>query len=249
MRVARTIGAAVIGLALVLAAPWVGWWTLIGFAIVAVDFATLEPRLRRSPRPERIAAGSLLLALGIIGATVALSGGPESPLLPWLVIPAMTSATRFRREVVVALGALSVVVALAVTLPVDPDALADDPSPLIVTLALLAVVSVIAGALLHGEIQQRDLAVLDPLTGLLNRASLESRGAEIEQQALLTGAACRSCSATSTASSRSTTSTATSGATPCSATWPSRCAARCAASSWSTGSAARSFWCCSPAWP
>ncbi len=189
VRVARTIGAAVIGLALVLAAPWVGWWTLIGFAIVAVDFATLEPRLRRSARPERIAAGSLLLALAILGATVALSGGPESPLLPWLVIPAMTSATRFRREVVVALGALSVVVALAVTLPVDPDALADDPSPLIATLALLAVVSVIAGALLHGEIQQRDLAVLDPLTGLLNRASLESRGAEIEQQALLTGAA------------------------------------------------------------
>jgi diguanylate cyclase (GGDEF)-like protein len=189
VRVARTIGAAVIGLALVLAAPWVGWWTLIGFAIVALDFATLEPRLRRSPRPERIAAGSLLLALGIIGGTVALSGGPESPLLPWLVIPAMTSATRFRREVVVALGALSVIVALVVTLPVDPDALADDPSPLIVTLALLAVVSVIAGALLHGELEQRDLAVLDPLTGLLNRASLESRGAEIEQQALLTGAA------------------------------------------------------------
>jgi diguanylate cyclase (GGDEF)-like protein len=189
VRVARTIGAAVIGLALVLAAPWVGWWTLIGFAIVAVDFATLEPRLRRSPRPERIAAASLILALVVIGATVALSGGPESPLLPWLVIPAMTSATRFRREVVVALGGLSVVVALAVTLPVDPDALVDDPSPLIVTLALLAVVSVIAGALLHGELEQRDLAVLDPLTGLLNRASLESRGVEIEQQALLSGAA------------------------------------------------------------
>ncbi len=189
VRVARTIGAAVIGLALVVAAPWVGWWTLIGFAIVAVDFATLEPRLRRSPRPERIAAASLILALVVIGATVALSGGPESPLLPWLVIPAMTSATRFRREVVVALGGLSVVVALAVTLPVDPDALVDDPSPLIVTLALLAVVSVIAGALLHGELEQRDLAVLDPLTGLLNRASLESRGVEIEQQALLSGAA------------------------------------------------------------
>ncbi len=188
VRVARTIGAAIVGLALILAAPWVGWWTLIGFAVVALDFATLEPRLRRSPRPERIAATSLLLALGIIGATVALSGGPESPVLPWLVIPAMTSATRFRREVVAALGGLSVIVALAVTLPVDPDALADDPSALIMTVALLGVVTVIAGALLHGELEQRDLAVLDPLTGLLNRASLESRGAEIEQQALLTGA-------------------------------------------------------------
>ena len=37
--------------------------------------------------------------------------------------------------------------------------------------------------------EHRDRAVLDPLTGLLNRASLESRVAEIEQQAHLTDGA------------------------------------------------------------
>jgi diguanylate cyclase (GGDEF)-like protein len=189
VRVARTICAAAAGVALVAAAPWVGWWTLIGFGIIALDFATLDRRLRASPRPERIAAGSLLLALALIGVTVALSGGPESPLLPWVVIPAMISATRFRREVVAVLGGLSVLVTLAVTVPVDPGGSADDPSLVIVTLGLLVCVSVVAGALLHGELEQRDLAVLDPLTGLLNRASLESRGTEIEQQARLTGAA------------------------------------------------------------
>ena len=189
VRVARTICAVVVGLALLVIAPWVGWWTLIGLGVIALDFATLERRLRRSARPERVAAGSLLLALVVAGVAVAGSGGPDSPLLPWIVIPAMTSATRFRRQVVVALGALSVAVTLAATIPVDPQAFADDPSLVIVTLALLICVSVIAAALLHGELEQRDLAVLDPLTGLLNRASLESRVAEIEQQARITDAA------------------------------------------------------------
>ena len=41
--------------------------------------------------------------------------------------------------------------------------------------------------LTEGELEHRDRAVLDPLTGLLNRSSLESRAVEIEQQARLTG--------------------------------------------------------------
>jgi len=42
---------------------------------------------------------------------------------------------------------------------------------------------------MEGELEHRDRAVLDPLTGLLNRASLEARVREIEQQAHLTGGA------------------------------------------------------------
>jgi diguanylate cyclase (GGDEF)-like protein len=45
----------------------------------------------------------------------------------------------------------------------------------------------VSTALMQGELEHRDRAVLDPLTGLLNRASLDSRVAEIEQQAHLTG--------------------------------------------------------------
>ena len=44
-------------------------------------------------------------------------------------------------------------------------------------------------ALMEGELEHRDRAVLDPLTGLLNRASLDSRVLEIEEQAHLTGGA------------------------------------------------------------
>jgi diguanylate cyclase (GGDEF)-like protein len=44
-------------------------------------------------------------------------------------------------------------------------------------------------ALMEGELEHRDRAVLDPLTGLLNRASLDARVLEIEEQAHLTGGA------------------------------------------------------------
>ena len=50
-------------------------------------------------------------------------------------------------------------------------------------------ITAIASALTEGELEHRDLAVLDALTGLLNRSSLESRAVEIEQQARLTGGA------------------------------------------------------------
>ena len=64
-----------------------------------------------------------------------------------------------------------------------------DPQRLIANIALLVCVVTITSALMHGELTQRDRAVLDPLTGLLNRSSLGTRTAEIEQQARLSGGA------------------------------------------------------------
>ena len=48
---------------------------------------------------------------------------------------------------------------------VDPRAVADDPTELIATLALLVSVTSVTSALMHGELSHRDRAVLDPLTG------------------------------------------------------------------------------------
>ena len=72
---------------------------------------------------------------------------------------------------------------------VDAQAVVDDPTRLIAALTLLIGITAITTALMQGELEHRDRAVLDPLTGLLNRSSLESRVVEIEQQAHLTGGA------------------------------------------------------------
>jgi diguanylate cyclase (GGDEF)-like protein len=187
VRVARTISAAAMGTALLIAAPWEGWWTLGLFALVALNLATLEPRLRRTHRPENVAAQSLIFILIVIAVGIALSGGPESPVLAWAILPSAMAATRFRWQVVCAGAGLTAIALLTATLAVDPRAVADDPTELLATLALLVSVTSVTSALMHGELIHRDRAVLDPLTGLLNRAALEARAREIDEQARLTG--------------------------------------------------------------
>jgi diguanylate cyclase (GGDEF)-like protein len=187
MRTARAIAGVAIGAAILIGLPWIPWWTLVLFGVAGVALATFERRLKRSAHPEWVAAQTLLLVLTVLAIGVAGTGGPESPGLPWLIIPCAMAATRFRRVVVVAFAGLTAVVILAVSIPVDPAGFADDPRLVIATLALLAIVTVVTSALTEAEIKHRDNAVLDPLTGLLNRQALELRVAELEQQAELTG--------------------------------------------------------------
>jgi diguanylate cyclase (GGDEF)-like protein len=187
IRRARTIAAVAVGAALVGVAPWIGWWVLLFFAAAVLNLATLEWRFRRSDRPERVAARSLLFSLSLFATGIALSGGPQSPVLPWIVIPAAMATTRFRGHVVAVGAAFTAVVTLAVTVGVDPAAAVEDPVLILVTLSLLVSITASSYALLSAELKHRDSAVLDPLTGLLNRQALETRVVELEQQARLTG--------------------------------------------------------------
>jgi diguanylate cyclase (GGDEF)-like protein len=187
IRRARTIAAGAVGLALVATAPWLGWWMLGLFAVAVANLATLEGRFARSDRPERVAASSLLLVLALLAAGTALSGGPDSPIIPWLAIPCAMAATRFRHQVVLAFAVLTAVVLLAVTVGVDPAGAVDQPVAILVGLVMLISTTAVCTALMGAELKHRDAAVLDPLTGLLNRAALQSRVVELEQQARLTG--------------------------------------------------------------
>jgi diguanylate cyclase (GGDEF)-like protein len=187
VRTARTVAGVACGIALFAIVPFQGWWILALLALAAVTLGTLEARLRRSERPELIALQGMLVILVLIAVGVAFSGGEDSPALPWLILPVAIAAARFRPQVLVVGAAITAVVMFGVSVGVDAQAVVDDPTRLISALTLLVGITAIASALTEGELEHRDLAVLDPLTGLLNRSSLESRVVEIEQQARLTG--------------------------------------------------------------
>src|SRR5918997_5164846 len=189
VRAARTIAAVACGISLVATAPFMSWWFLILFAVVAVLLLTLERRMRASQRPELLAAQAQLLILAVLATGAALSGGENSPALHWMILPVAMAAVRFRPTVVVAGAALTAVAMAGVSLGVDAHAVVDDPTRLISAITLLIGMTAIITALTEGELEHRDRAVLDPLTGLLNRASLEARVREIEEQAHLTGGA------------------------------------------------------------
>jgi diguanylate cyclase (GGDEF)-like protein len=187
MRTARLIAVAAIAVAILIGLPWIPWWALALLLVAAIPLATFERRLKRSAHPERVAAQTLLLVLSVLAIGAAATGGPDSPALPWLIIPCAMAATRFRRAVVVAFAGFTAVVILAATVPVDPRGFAHDPRLVISTLALLVIVTVVTSALTEAELKHRDNAVLDPLTRLLNRQALDLRVSELEQQACFTG--------------------------------------------------------------
>ncbi len=172
VRMIRKVGSGAIGVALIISAPWLGWWTLILFALSALNFVNVDMRLRKSAHPERVSVCAILVTMALIAAGVVLSGGPRSPALQWLVLPAGMVAARFRPQVVVAGLALTVFVIVAATLGVDPRATIHNPTPVIATLALLIAVVSIVWALKTAELHNRDEATLDPLTGLANRRQL-----------------------------------------------------------------------------
>ncbi|HEY2768340.1 MAG TPA: diguanylate cyclase [Solirubrobacteraceae bacterium] len=185
VRMIRLVGSSAVGAALLIAAPWIGWWTLALFAASALNFLNVDRRLRTSRHPERVSATAIVITLVLLGGGVVISGGPTSPALPWLVLPAAMAAARFRPQVVVAGIVLTVFLTLVVTLGAHPEATIADPVPVIATLALLAGVVSIVWALQAAELHHRDEAILDPLTGLLNRHALAPRFVELSHQARL----------------------------------------------------------------
>jgi diguanylate cyclase (GGDEF)-like protein len=142
--------------------------------------------MERSDSPELIAFGTLLAMLGVLAIAVILTGGPESPVLAWLALVPAMATLRFRLAVSVALSGLAALVIVGVA-GVDPAAAWNDPVPMIAALVMVANIVGVSTALMRGELEHRDRAVIDQLTGLLNRSALDSRVPELEQQARMTG--------------------------------------------------------------
>jgi diguanylate cyclase (GGDEF)-like protein len=183
VRTIRKVGSGAVGVTLLISAPWLGWWTLILFGLSALNLLSVDRRMARSAHPERVSVNAIVITLAILAAGVALSGGPTSPALPWLVLPGGMVAARFRPQVVSVAVALTVAVILIVTVGLYPHATLHDPVPVLATLALLTAVVSIVLALQAAELHQRDEATVDPLTGLANRRHLAE-----DLQAALTNA-------------------------------------------------------------
>jgi diguanylate cyclase (GGDEF)-like protein len=185
---ARAIMYGSLAVAFIIGAHWMGAWILLLLGASVIGYAILRPFIARSERPEYVVAATLVNAQVLIGIGIALTGGPESPAIPVLLLPIVTMPARFSSRGVVAGVSLTVAILLAATVGVDPQAFADNPTYTLIGLAAIPGLAAFAHTLMSSEIQQRADAILDPLTGLLNRKALETRFAEIAEQAALTGA-------------------------------------------------------------
>jgi diguanylate cyclase with GGDEF domain len=181
----RSAAMGMLGLGLLVCGPWLGWWTLAPLACAALGFRIAEPRLEGAARPEYALFAAWAAAEVAIAVSVALSGGPRTATMSWFAIPVVTLSSRFSLRGVVA--GVSFTLALLLTVAFSTSAVAHDPTVLVAPITLVIAVAMLSTALTRSDVEHRSEAVIDPLTGMLNRNALSSRVAELAQQSQLSG--------------------------------------------------------------
>ena len=176
-----------LGVALIACGPWLGWWTLAPLALAALGFRIVEPRLEGLARPEYALFAAWATSEVAIAVSVALSGGTRTPTMAWFAIPVVTLSSRFSLRGVVAGVSFTLALLVTVALSTAASAVLHDPTALIAPAVMVIAVAMLSTALMRSDVEHRSEAVVDPLTGMLNRNALASRVAELAQQSELSG--------------------------------------------------------------
>jgi diguanylate cyclase (GGDEF)-like protein len=183
----RAVAMGVLALALIAGAPWVGWWTLLPLVFAAGLFVLADRRLQRTERPKYVLFAAWAGSEITIAAAVALTGGPEVATLSWIAIPVVTLSARFPLRGVIVGVAIAIACLFAVAFGTDAGAVIDQPPLVIAPFALILATAALSTALMRSDVQHRGEAVIDPLTGMLNRNALANRVSELAQQSEVTG--------------------------------------------------------------
>ena len=178
---------AILAAAILAVGPWLGFWPLLFLIPAGGFFALADWMLTRVERPEYVMFGAWIGSEITVAGAVWLEGGPKVSALAWLAIPVITLSSRFSMRGVAAGVAIAAGLVLAVSLGDDPHSVFANPDLVIAPLALILCVAVLSTPLMRSDIQHRSDAVIDQLTGMLNRKALSGRVQELAQQSEVTG--------------------------------------------------------------
>ncbi|KQX69611.1 hypothetical protein ASD06_00680 [Angustibacter sp. Root456] len=190
VRSARRVQGVSMGLAVLISTPVYGWWITVLVVGAIAPLVALEKVPERTITLERGSAASMGTIILMLGLVSLITGGVHSPFLPFLSVPTLMLAARFRVAVVAAgLASCAVVggVAMLGALALPPAPAAPWWVSLAAYAALLTGLAAISMTLLGAELQSRGEAAVDPLTGLFNRKALAGRFAEAAAQAAVLG--------------------------------------------------------------
>jgi diguanylate cyclase (GGDEF)-like protein len=128
-----------------------------------------------------------VLAEVVLAVAVVLAGAGGAAALSLLAVPIITLTSRFSSRGVVAGVAVVLSLTLAVALGFDGHAVSAAPMLLISPVAVILSVAVLSMPLMRSDIEHRNDAVVDRLTGMLNRKALDARVHELTLQSEVTG--------------------------------------------------------------
>jgi diguanylate cyclase (GGDEF)-like protein len=167
----------------IIAAFWVGPWALLPL-IAGPVFAASAALMEKSRKPEWLMLAALATFVTSVGVAVGFTGGAQSPLIFWLIFYMVGVAARFGRTGLAVATTFGMATAVVAIIAADPAHVGDA----VPTIASLLCVGFLAGrytrVLTITEFDHRERALLDPLTGLLNRTALEPRFEELRQWAV-----------------------------------------------------------------
>jgi diguanylate cyclase (GGDEF)-like protein len=183
----RRAAFAVLALALVACGPWLGYWTLAPLIVAAGLFRFADAKTSTHTHPEYTMFAAWAASEVIIAVSITLTGGLSHETLGWFAIPVVTLSARFSTRGVVIGVATALTLLVSVAFAAGAHAVLQDPPIVIAPAALIITVAMLSTALMRSDIDHRSEAVIDQLTGMLNRHALSSRTVELTQQSEITG--------------------------------------------------------------
>jgi diguanylate cyclase (GGDEF)-like protein len=187
LRRARRRTFAILAVAIAAVGPWLGWWPLLFLIPASLCFATADRLMPRVARPELLMFAAWIGSEITIAGAVSLEGGPRVSALSWLAIPVITLSSRFSMRGVAAGVVIASALVVAVAFGVDATAVVNSPELVTAPVVLIICVAILSTPLMRSDIQHRSDAVIDQLTGMLNRNALKVRVQELSQQSTVTG--------------------------------------------------------------
>jgi diguanylate cyclase (GGDEF)-like protein len=172
----------ILALAVLASGPWIGFRFLIPVVATLGAFAIVERRLRSTRRPELWSTIGWSVSPVVIAVCAGMTGATDSPALMWLALPVATAGARFEPRGMRLAIAWVLLLLLIVTVGIDPAGALERPDRVIFPFALIIATAILGGATFQSEREHRREAVIDPLTGLLNRTAFAQRLGETQQQ-------------------------------------------------------------------
>jgi diguanylate cyclase (GGDEF)-like protein len=187
LRRPRALAFGLVGVGVLAAMPHLGWRPLVMLASAIVVLVLASRLAARVRTPEYGFALSWVFSQLMLALAIALTGGTESYVLSWLLVPLVTLPARFGARGVAAGSGFVAVVVLAIALGIEPSQPLPGWYATTGFLTTVAGVTILSFALMRSDLEHRTEAVLDDLTGLLNRRALDRRLEELRAQAGVTG--------------------------------------------------------------
>jgi len=161
-----------------------GWWPVVVAAGHAVLF---DPALRPSQRilrgqfrgGETALLAEAMLSMLVIVLAIVVAREPALYLLPLILVPAFPATAAYPNLASVILMVEGIALCLGAGWIVDWQMIADNPIIVTMPIGLLSSIILIGATVGRSAVDHRAAAIIDPLTGLLNRAALDLRLPEI----------------------------------------------------------------------